>query len=97
VILVLGAPNSSNSNRLVEVAIGAGIRSHLLQSAADLDPRWLEGATRVGVTAGASAPEQLVQELVRALHGHGATGVDTLTVAQEHVQFSLPQELTSEA
>jgi 4-hydroxy-3-methylbut-2-enyl diphosphate reductase len=93
VILVLGAPNSSNSNRLVEVAIEAGSRSFLLQSARDLDPRWLDGVTRVGVTAGASAPELLVEELVDALQGLGATGVETLQVAEERVQFSLPREL----
>jgi 4-hydroxy-3-methylbut-2-enyl diphosphate reductase len=93
VILVLGAPNSSNSNRLVEVAIQAGVRSYLLQTAGDLDPAWLDGATHVGVTAGASAPEQLVQELIQALHTHGATGVDTIRVAAERVQFSLPAEL----
>ncbi|MDH3590469.1 MAG: 4-hydroxy-3-methylbut-2-enyl diphosphate reductase [Planctomycetota bacterium] len=95
VILVLGAPNSSNSNRLVEVARQAGCRSHLLQTACDLDPAWLDGATAVGVTAGASAPEQLVQELVTRLRDLGATTVDTDTVATERVQFSLPQELTA--
>jgi 4-hydroxy-3-methylbut-2-enyl diphosphate reductase len=93
VILVLGAPNSSNSNRLVEVAIQAGARSHLLQTASDLDPRWLEGATHVGVTAGASAPERLVQELIEALREHGATDVASIRVAEERVQFSLPPEL----
>jgi 4-hydroxy-3-methylbut-2-enyl diphosphate reductase len=93
VILVLGAPNSSNSNRLVEVAIEAGSRSYLLQSASDLDPGWLEGASAVGVTAGASAPELLVEELVEALEELGARGVETLRVADERVQFSLPREL----
>jgi len=93
VVLVLGAPNSSNSNRLVEVARQAGARSHLLQTAADLDPTWLEGATAVGVTAGASAPEELVQQLVETLKEHGATVVERLTVAEERVQFSLPAEL----
>jgi 4-hydroxy-3-methylbut-2-enyl diphosphate reductase len=95
VILVLGAPNSSNSNRLVEVARQAGCRSHLLQSAADLDPRWLDGARAVGVTAGASAPEELVRELLQALEASGAAGVETLNVAEERVQFSLPRELTA--
>jgi 4-hydroxy-3-methylbut-2-enyl diphosphate reductase len=93
VILVLGAPNSSNSNRLVEVARQAGARSYLLQSAADLDPRWLDGARAVGVTAGASAPEELVRELVSALEAKGARGIETLKVAEERVQFSLPREL----
>ena len=93
-LLVVGAPNSSNSNRLVEVAIQAGARSHLLQTANDLDPTWLDGATHVGVTAGASAPEQLVQELIEALRTHGAAGVDSIRVAEERVQFSLPAELS---
>jgi len=95
VILVLGAPNSSNSNRLVEVARQSGCRSFLLQTAQELDPSWLDGAEAVGVTAGASAPEELVRALVAALESLGATGVETLTVAQERVQFSLPQELTA--
>jgi len=95
VILVLGAPNSSNSNRLVEVARQAGARSYLLQSAKDLDPKWLEGARAVGVTAGASAPEELVRELVRALEAKGARGIETLKVAEERVQFSLPRELAA--
>ena len=97
VILVLGAPNSSNSNRLVEVARQAGCRSHLLQTAADLDPTWIEGATAVGVTAGASAPEQLVQELVTRLRELGAESVGTDAVAEERVQFSLPPELAEVA
>jgi 4-hydroxy-3-methylbut-2-enyl diphosphate reductase len=79
----------------VEVARQAGCRSHLLQSARDLDPSWLDGAAAVGVTAGASAPEELVQELVDALRSLGATAVDTLQVAEERVQFSLPPELTA--
>jgi len=93
VILVLGAPNSSNSNRLVEVAKVMGCGSYLLQSAAELDPSWLDGATGVGVTAGASAPEVLVQELIDALRTHGATGVETLILTEERVQFQLPSEL----
>jgi 4-hydroxy-3-methylbut-2-enyl diphosphate reductase len=95
VILVLGAPNSSNSNRLVEVARQAGCRSYLLQSAKDLDPKWLEGARAVGVTAGASAPEELVRDLISALEGKGARGIETLKVAEERVQFSLPRALTA--
>ncbi|MHC4409369.1 MAG: 4-hydroxy-3-methylbut-2-enyl diphosphate reductase [Planctomycetota bacterium] len=93
VILVLGAPNSSNSNRLVEVAKVMGCGSYLLQSASELDPSWLDGATGVGVTAGASAPEVLVQELIDALRTHGATGVETLKLTEERVQFQLPSEL----
>ena len=93
VILVLGAPNSSNSNRLVEVARQAGCDSYLLQTAADLDPEWVAGSKAVGVTAGASAPEELVQELVTRLQELGANTVETDAVAEERVQFSLPPEL----
>ncbi|MGH7162421.1 MAG: 4-hydroxy-3-methylbut-2-enyl diphosphate reductase [Planctomycetota bacterium] len=93
VILVLGAPNSSNSNRLREVALEAGSRSYLIQSAADFDAAWLEGARAVGVTAGASAPETLVAELVEELRRHGAQRVSTLSVADERVQFTLPAGL----
>jgi len=95
-ILVLGAPNSSNSNRLQEVARESGVASHLLESADDFDPAWLEGVARVGVTAGASAPETLVRELVFTLEEHGGRGVETLDVAEERVQFSLPPELRDE-
>ncbi|MGQ0612316.1 MAG: 4-hydroxy-3-methylbut-2-enyl diphosphate reductase [Planctomycetaceae bacterium] len=95
-ILVLGAPNSSNSNRLREVALESGVASHLIESAADFDPSWLEGAGTVGVTAGASAPESLVRELVAALETHGGRDVETIDVAEERVQFSLPAELRKE-
>jgi len=94
-ILVLGAPNSSNSNRLVEVAREAGSRSYLLQEASELDPEWLAGVSHVGVTAGASAPERLVDELIERLRALGAGAVRTLRVAEERVQFSLPQELAA--
>jgi len=94
VILVLGAPNSSNSNRLVEVARVAGCRSYLLETAADLQDSWVAGAKAVGVTAGASAPEVLVQELLDALRTRGAIDVETLRLTEERVQFSLPQELS---
>ncbi|MEE8105575.1 MAG: 4-hydroxy-3-methylbut-2-enyl diphosphate reductase [Planctomycetota bacterium] len=93
VVLVLGAPNSSNSNRLREVAVEAGSRSYLIESADDFDPAWVEGVSCVGVTAGASAPEILVDQLIATLEKHGGTGVETLRVADERVQFSLPAEL----
>ncbi|MFQ5844591.1 MAG: 4-hydroxy-3-methylbut-2-enyl diphosphate reductase, partial [Planctomycetota bacterium] len=93
VILVIGAPNSSNSNRLREVAQQMGSRSHLIQSAADFDPAWIDGAGAVGVTAGASAPESLVQELIEVLRDLGAGPVETLSVAREEVEFSLPAGL----
>ena len=93
VVLVVGAPESSNSNRLVEIASKAGARSHLVQSAADIDPAWLAGAACVGVSAGASAPEVLVEEVVERLRRLGATRVDSLPVVNEGVVFQLPAEL----
>ena len=93
VVLVVGAPESSNSNRLVEIAAKASARSHLVQSAAEIDPAWLAGADSVGVTAGASAPEVLVEEVVERLRQLGATRGDSLPVVNEGVVFQLPAEL----
>ena len=75
VVLVVGSPNSSNSNRLREVAQNMGVSAYMVDKAADLDPQWLAGKNRVGVTAGASAPEVLVRELVERLRALGATEV----------------------
>ncbi|HEY8492822.1 MAG TPA: 4-hydroxy-3-methylbut-2-enyl diphosphate reductase [Myxococcota bacterium] len=94
-VLVVGAPESSNSNRLVEIAHRSGARGHLVQSARDIDPAWLEGVRCVAVTAGASAPEVLVQEVVerlRALAGPD-TEVASLPLVDEGVVFQLPAEL----
>jgi 4-hydroxy-3-methylbut-2-enyl diphosphate reductase len=93
VVLVVGAPESSNSNRLVEIASKVGARSHLVQTAADIDPAWLDGADCVGVTAGASAPEILVEQVVERLRRLGATRVDSLPAPNEGVVFQLPAEL----
>jgi 4-hydroxy-3-methylbut-2-enyl diphosphate reductase len=90
VVLVLGSPNSSNSNRLREVAEGAGARGYLLGTAAELDPSWLAGAQRVGVSAGASTPEHLVQALIECLQGHGASEVQTVETSIEDVFFAPP-------
>ncbi len=92
-VLVIGSPNSSNSNRLREVAEKMGREARLIGSAAELDPRWLEGRRRIGVTAGASAPEVLVTELVQRLAELGATGVSTLPGIEEHTAFPLPRGL----
>ena len=89
-VLVLGSPNSSNSNRLREVAEIAGARAHLLGTAAELDPDWLRGAARVGVTAGASTPEHLVEELVERLRSLGADEVMTVQTSVEDVFFAPP-------
>lgn len=93
VVIVIGSPASSNSNRLREVAQRFGVPSYLVDSAADIDPRWLEGARRVGVTAGASAPDALVQQLLGRLKELGAHSVRTLAGVQEHVTFPLPKGL----
>jgi len=90
VVLVLGSPNSSNSNRLREVAEMAGARGYLLGSAEELDSRWLVGAMRVGVSAGASTPEHLVQDLVDRLTLLGAESVETVETRVEDVFFAPP-------
>jgi 4-hydroxy-3-methylbut-2-enyl diphosphate reductase len=90
VVLVLGSSNSSNSNRLREVAQSAGARGYLLGGAAELDPAWLEGAQRVGISAGASTPEHLVQGLVERLQQLGADEVRTVETRIEDVFFAPP-------
>jgi len=92
-VLVIGSPNSSNSNRLREVAAKMGREARLIGSAAELDPAWLEGRRRIGVTAGASAPEVLVTELVERLAELGAARVTTLPGIEEHTAFPLPKGL----
>jgi 4-hydroxy-3-methylbut-2-enyl diphosphate reductase len=91
-LLVIGSQNSSNSKRLVEVAREAGVAGHLIDGVAELDPAWLEGVSKVGVTAGASAPEDLVQELVAALEAKGGVRRDSV-VTREDVTFALPPQL----
>jgi 4-hydroxy-3-methylbut-2-enyl diphosphate reductase len=97
VILVVGARNSSNSNRLREIGTEMGVASYLIDDAAQLDPRWLKGAEAVGITAGASAPEDLVQELIARLRDFNEVEVSVLDGIQENVQFKLPAELRDEA
>ena len=92
VVLVIGAANSSNANRLVEVATSVGTRAYLINDVADIRAEWLAGARRVGVTAGASTPEMLVSQTVEALKRNGA-GVREVRVVEEDVRFALPQEL----
>jgi 4-hydroxy-3-methylbut-2-enyl diphosphate reductase len=93
-LLVVGARNSSNSNRLREVGEQCGLEAHLIQDESDLDPRWLDGVRRVGVTAGASAPEVLVERVCARLRDLGATSIRTLEGVREQVIFKLPAELT---
>jgi len=94
-VLVIGSPTSSNSNRLREVAQKMGKEARLIGSADELDPSWLEGKRRIGVTAGASAPEVLVQALLDRLASLGVTRVRQLEGIVEHVQFPLPKGLGS--
>lgn len=92
-VLVLGSQNSSNSQRLAEVAESAGVPAHLVDDAESVDLGWLAGATRIGVTAGASAPPELVDDLVRALSGLGEVTVRNVDVVSENVRFTLPKEV----
>jgi 4-hydroxy-3-methylbut-2-enyl diphosphate reductase len=93
-LLVVGSENSSNSKRLVEVGDNFGVRSHLVNDCSDVDTAWLEGVKNVGVTAGASAPEHLVQELIEFLREHGFRQMEEIELVDEDVRFSLPAELT---
>jgi 4-hydroxy-3-methylbut-2-enyl diphosphate reductase len=92
-MLVVGSSNSSNSKRLVEVGNNFGVRSYLVNDWNEVDPLWLEGSRNVGVTAGASAPEHLVEELIAALQGHGFSQLEEVELIEEDVRFSLPGEL----
>ena len=92
-MLVVGSPNSSNSNRLRELAERMGAEAHLLDGAEDIDPSWVEGKQRIGVTAGASAPEVLVQEVIDGLRELGAQAPVEIAGRPENVTFSLPREL----
>ncbi len=92
-VLVIGSPTSSNANRLVEVARNAGAAAHLIEDAGDIDPAWLTDVEAIGLTAGASTPEALVEAAIVHLRGLGFAGVRDLTTAVEHVTFPLPREL----
>jgi 4-hydroxy-3-methylbut-2-enyl diphosphate reductase len=94
VILVIGAANSSNSNRLREVAQAAGVRAYLIADLSELRTEWLDGAGSVGVTAGASTPEHLVAEVVSYLRSRYDASVETIEVTRENVTFSPPAPVT---
>jgi 4-hydroxy-3-methylbut-2-enyl diphosphate reductase len=95
VLLVVGAANSSNSNRLREIGTEQGVPCYLIPDATALQPEWLRGADTVGITAGASAPESLVQEVIAAIGRLGPVEVSTLPGIVEDVQFKLPAALTA--
>ncbi|MEQ1919364.1 MAG: 4-hydroxy-3-methylbut-2-enyl diphosphate reductase, partial [Elusimicrobiota bacterium] len=93
-LLVLGAPNSSNSNRLVEVALAKGVKSRLIERAADIKDEWLEGVKTLGLTSGASAPEILFQEVVTLCKDrYGVQTVEEVETVEENEHFGLPYEL----
>ena len=92
-VLVVGSRNSSNSNRLVEVVRRAGTPAYLIDDEEDIELGWLDGAHTVGLAAGASAPERLVQRVLESLAGLGPLAVEEKSVARETVRFGLPREL----
>ncbi len=93
VVLVVGAPNSSNSNRLREIAAEFGVPSYLIEDANALDPRWLAGISAVGITAGASAPDELVEDLVERLRQMDEIEIERLSGVTENVRFRMPAQL----
>lgn len=94
-VLVVGSPNSSNSNRLRELAEKIGVPAFMVDNAAQINPAWLENVLRIGVTAGASAPEVLVAEVITRLRDLGARSVRALDGVQEHVTFPMPKGLAN--
>ena len=94
-VIVVGSPNSSNSNRLREVAQNQGVESYMVDNASQLDPAWVVGKTHIGVSAGASAPEVLVKEVIAKLQALGATQVTELHGVVENVVFQLPKNLVA--
>jgi 4-hydroxy-3-methylbut-2-enyl diphosphate reductase len=93
VILVVGAANSSNSNRLREIGIEEGLPSYLINDGSELKPEWVKGKKVVGLTAGASAPEELVRHVIEALERIEPVTVETMDGKKEHIEFRLPAEL----
>ena len=94
-LLVVGSDNSSNSNRLVEVARNLGRNAHLIENYKAITPEWLEGVGTIALTAGASAPECLVEEVVTFLIGKGFANLRELEVMPENVRFGLPPEIVA--
>lgn len=93
ILIVIGSKNSSNSNRLKELAENLGVKSYLIDFAIEINKNWLEGVASVGVTAGASAPEVLVEGVIAKLKQHGFKTIENLTAVEEHMIFALPSEL----
>jgi 4-hydroxy-3-methylbut-2-enyl diphosphate reductase len=95
-LLVIGSKNSSNSNRLVEVAHAEGVRAYLIDDESDIDPRWLDDVETVGVTSGASAPEKLVERVSAWFRARGVEDISAYRMVDEDVTFKLPVELRRE-
>ncbi|MCG1054570.1 4-hydroxy-3-methylbut-2-enyl diphosphate reductase [Mycetohabitans sp. B5] len=95
VLLVVGATNSSNSNRLREIGAESGVPSYLLADGSELNPQWVRGANTIGITAGASAPESMVGDVIDALRRLGPVDVLVMDGIEENIQFRLPAELTA--
>jgi 4-hydroxy-3-methylbut-2-en-1-yl diphosphate reductase len=95
IVIVVGSPNSSNSNRLREVAAQRGTPAYMVDDAGELDPAWIAGGKRVGVTAGASAPELLVRQVIARLRTLGAVSVREMSGVVERVVFPMPKGLAS--
>jgi 4-hydroxy-3-methylbut-2-enyl diphosphate reductase len=92
-LLVVGSTNSSNSNRLREIGVEKGIPSYLIANGSALDPAWLDGVETIGLTAGASAPEELVADVIETLRRHGPVEVEEMDGVRETLEFRLPKEL----
>ncbi|WP_373187855.1 4-hydroxy-3-methylbut-2-enyl diphosphate reductase [Halopseudomonas sp.] len=92
-VLVVGSPNSSNSNRLRELSERMGTPAYLIDGADEIQPAWLDGVKHIGITAGASAPDILVRQVIQHLHASGATGEEELAGQEENIVFSMPKEL----
>ncbi len=92
-LLVVGSQNSSNSRRLVEVCENSGVPSYLVDDASEVKPEWLHNINAVAVTAGASAPENLVQDLLQHLRANGFDELEEMEIKEEDVRFNLPVEL----
>lgn len=92
-VLVVGSPNSSNSNRLRELSERMGTPAYLIDGANEIQAAWLQGVGKIGVTAGASAPDVLVRQVIEHLHAQGATGAEELAGKEENIVFSVPKEL----
>jgi 4-hydroxy-3-methylbut-2-enyl diphosphate reductase len=97
VVIVVGSPTSSNSNRLAELARKLGVDAHMVDHADELQAEWLDGKARVGLTAGASAPDVLVQAVITRLRAMGAVSLRTLDGVQEHIKFPLPKGLKADS